>query len=343
VVARTHYLERRGLSPGESLERARSLFPKAHFIEQDQPFEEAVWEAVVQQINTITPFLCPAAHGLAFFTPHSFTEACELAGSLIGRVGLGPTRSVACLAAIRSAPGSVLQVRQDVIGQFLSSTNIETILRLGFEEGLIERLRLFGLTSLAHVKRLSKKHLELQFGMAGIRLYDLLHPDAKSRHVPLYSPPASISESFDLDGAPIEWLPTKHVVEQLCRRAIGRLGKKRCRRVSLQFKPGNGDPVAVRQRILKQPTASLEQIITAASFLFEQLAGCTQSVDEVVLTLGGLKNPSAHQAPLFFERPPVSDAVKNLEERFPGAVRRAVITNPDAPFPEDVIRLEPFV
>lgn len=343
IIARSHLLEQRGLVRGERLERARVLFPDTRFLEQDRPFEQAVWEGVVQYLNEVTPFLSPVEPGWAFFRAHSFSDTCELAVTLRARVGLGANCSIARLAALRAAPGSVLQVKQGAVNRFLASTEVEILAHLGFEESLTEGLRLFGLTSLASLKRLTQRHLKAQFGTDGVTLYELLHPSAESERIPLYSPPATITESFDLDGAPLEWLPINHLIEKLSRRAVKRLGSRLCRRITLQLNKGAAREHDIRQRILKKPTASLGEITRAASMLLEQLLGDASEADELTLSLSGLSNRRYRQTTLFFERAPLVDAVSNLEERFPGAIRRAIVVNPDAPFPEDAVRYEPFV
>jgi len=361
IIARSRLLDQRGLHIGEPLDRARTVFPSARFFKQDQPFEQAVWEGVIERINEITPFLVPVDHGWALFRPHSFSEACELSGSLLARVGLGPNRSVAKLSALRSASGSVLQIKQDAVDRFLASTKVEILAGLGFEDVLVERLLLFGLTTLASVKRLTRRHLDAQFGDAGIALHGLLHPDARSEQVPLYAPPPTISESFDLEDAPLEWLPTDHLLERLSRRATSRLGNRLCRRITLQLETPRNDGKSVAQRILKKPTANPGEVFRTSSFLLSQIVENTpaptaslrsfeaspgrqsgQVAHELILSLSGLQNPQLRQASLFFERPPIFDAVSNLDERFPGAIRRAMIVSPDAPFPEDAVRYIPF-
>src|SRR5210317_318093 len=67
IIARSRLLEQKGLTIGEPLDRARTRFPDARFFEQDQPFEQAVWEGVVQRINEVTPFLSPVEHVWTFF------------------------------------------------------------------------------------------------------------------------------------------------------------------------------------------------------------------------------------------------------------------------------------
>ena len=162
----------------------------------------------------------------------------------------------------------------------------------------------------------------------------------------MYVPPPTISESFDLEDAPLEWLPTNHLLDRLSQRASRRLGNRLCRRVTLQLETsrniGTNNGKNVGQRILKKPTANQGEIFRTASFLFGQLAESTPVADELTLSLGGLQNPRHRQSSLFFERPPLFDAVSNLDERFPGSIRRAMIVTPDAPFQEDAVRYIPF-
>jgi hypothetical protein len=102
------------------------------------------------------------------------------------------------------------------------------------------------------------------------------------------------------------------------------------------------DGVLAKQRILRKPSASVGEVIRAASALLKSLMQEVAGGTELSLTIGGLRNPHHQQASLFFERPPLSGAVSNLEERFPGSARRATVVNPDAPFPEDAVCYSPF-
>jgi hypothetical protein len=342
IVARSRLLGQRGLQTGEPLERARALFPDARFFEQDHPFERAVWEGVVHRVNEITPFLLIVEHGRLLFRPDAVEEARALADTLAVSIGLGPNRSIASLAALRSTPGSVLQIERDSVARFLSNTRVDVLLDMGFEDDLVERLHLFGLTSLVSLRPLSQKHLRAQFSSAGERLYNLLNPDERSAHVPLYIPPATITETFDMDGASLEWLPLNHLIEQLARRAVRRLGTKRlCRTVTVQLRHQSGF-VFIKQRVLRKPAANVGEVVRAASALLDLLMCEAAGGTELILTLGGFRNPHHRQASLFVERPPLSSAISNLEERFPGLAKRVTVVNPEAPFPEDAVRYSSF-
>jgi hypothetical protein len=344
IIARSRFLCQAGMLLGDPLDRARALFPEACFFDRDAPFEQAIWDGVLQRINEITPFLESLERGVAFFKPYDFSEARVLAGQLVVRVGLGPDKGIARIAAARSAPGSVLQVRDAAVARFLSRSSVAVLSELGFDENLPARLTLFGLTTLDKVRALTKRHLTVQFAAAGSALFDMLHPASGATHVPAYVPPATITESFRFDSGVCDFVHLSHLLDSMVRRAALRLGRSVCTRIALRLQFAESClPPAFGQRALKTPTADPGVVGRAANFL---LCGALTTPGEVVLieiTLAGLESARHPQASLFFERPPLKAAIQHLAERFPGAIRRAVLMRPGAPFPEDSVRLVPFV
>lgn len=342
IVARTTLLKRSGLSIGEPLERARAIFPKACFFEQDHPMEQAAWENVLQKIHETTPFLSPVGQGCVYFSPFNFEEACDLAGALVAGIGLGPNRLIARIAAIRSAAGSVLQIKHNAATRFLASTKTNVVLEAGFEPKLVDRLALFGLHSLADVQQLTRKHLDAQFGQSGVDLFDFLHPSKRAEQVPLYTPPPAITETYNLDGAPFEWLPLEYLIRKLSGQAAQRLGNRHCKRIMLELTCRTGETRRVKQRILKRATSNSREIQRAALALAKQLVDqSSPEMEALTLTLTSLRTAQQHQPSLFFERPLPFEAISSIEDRFPGSVRRAVLVNPDAPFHEDAVRFVP--
>lgn len=297
----------------------------------------------MQHINGVTPFLESIERGVAFFRPYDLSEACALAGQLIGRVGLGPNKSIARIAAARSAPGSVLQVRESAVSCFLSRTGIAVLSELGFEEDIAARLELFGLTDLESVRALTHRHLRVQFGPPGTALFDLLHPVSDAAHVPAYAPPATITEIFHFDSGSRDSAQLSRVVDWMVGRAALRLGRSSCTRIALWVQPVERERVPTfSQRALKGPTSDPGIIGRAAARLLQNVLRFPIEVASIELALGGLESRRHAQASLFFERPPLDTAIERLDERFPGALRRALIMRPDAPFPEDGIRFVAF-
>lgn len=343
VIARSRFLRQSGMLLGDPLERARAIFPEASFFDRDVPFEQAVWEGVLQRINETTPFLRSVERGVVFFRPYAFSETCVLAGQLVVRIGLGPDKSIARIAATRSAPGSVLQIRRGGVARFLSRTGVAVLSELGFDDEVPSRLELFGLTTLDKVRELTKQHLRVQFGLAGVRLFDLLHPTSGTAHIPVYAPPAAITETFHFDSSARDSIQLSQLLDWMVRRATLRLGRSNCTRLTLRLQPIESDLAPTfRQRVLKSPSSDPGVIGRAASYLLRSALNPSTEVASIELTLTGLESPRHTQASLFFERPPLDTAIERLDERFPGAIRRALLVRPDAPFPEDGVRFVPF-
>jgi len=171
----------------------------------------------------------------------------------------------------------------------------------------------------------------------------MLHPASEAARVPAYVPPATITESFRFDSGVCDFVHLSNLLASMARRAVLRLGRSVCTRIALrlQFAEYCLPPVC-RQRALKTPAADPGVVARAANFL---LRSALTSPDEVVfieLSLAGLESARYSQASLFFERPPLDAAIEHLDERFPGAIRRAVLLRPGAPFPEDSARFVPF-
>lgn len=342
VIARSRFLSQAGLSKGSSLARAQTLFPDALFFEQDPAFERAIWERVIQDLNATTPFLLPLTNGHVLFCPHSFSEICTLTESLRVRVGLAPDRSIAQLAAMKSAPGSVLKISPSGAARFLTSTGVCVLVELGYDVQLVDRLRLFGLNDLTAVGRLSAQQLDAQFGKPGLRLYSFLHPDKSSARIPLFSSPATISASIDLDPIPIESLRLEPLLHNLVERVSLELGLRRSRWMTLCLVTSMAQNGRLAQRIFREPLSATDQLYRAAGTLLPLVIREGEDLSCLKVSLGGLCNASVHQGSLFFERPTLHGVLENLDARFPGSARRAVITNPDAPFPEDAVQFLPF-
>jgi hypothetical protein len=330
---------------GDPVERARALFPEATFFSRDILLEQAAWEGVLHRINETTPFVEALECGVAFFRPHALAETSALAGQLVARIGLGPDKHVARIAAVRSAPGAVLHIREENLPRFFSQTSVAVLSSLGFDEDVPSRLALFGLTSLDKVSALTRRHLRVQFESAGEALFDLLHPASEASRVATYYPPAEVTETFALDFSTCDFVQLSSLVDWMARRVALRLGRLCCSRLALRLQSENTGCVQglSQQRALKTPTADPGVISRATQYLLRCALESPVDIVSVDLTLSGIQNPQHAQGTLFFDRPPLRAAIERLDERFPGALKRARLVHPDAPFPEDAVRFDPFM
>lgn len=220
VIAAGKAAVRRGIEPGVTAERAKTLFPEARIRLRDAHLEAAAWEEVLQALNGITPFMEDDGSPFAFFASDDGPAVRHLTNTLHAQTGVAPARSIARLAALRAATGNTLVISPKLVPKFLERFEVERLTELGFEEETTEMLQHFGYGTLGAVRRLSLRHLEVQFGDEGARLYDMLHPADEPR-VPLYREPRTIRVAYEFDDAcrePRELMPVlEHLVEQAAR------------------------------------------------------------------------------------------------------------------------------
>ena len=380
VIAAGRAAVRRGIEPGITAERAKTLFPEARIRLRDAHLEAAAWEELLQALNGITPFMEDDGSPFAFFASDDGPAVRHLTNTLHAQSGVAPARSIARLAALRAATGNTLVISPKLVGKFLERFEVERLTELDFEEETTELLRHFGYGTLGAVRRLSLRHLVAQFGDDGERLYNMLHPNDEPR-VPLYREPRTIRVAYEFDDAcrePCDLLPVLgHLVEQATRA----LRSEYCQRLRLSLTggcngaPANSSAVTTRGgapldhtgaplrhpgldpgsngagsdpgsntqacRILREPVGNARSILRAAEYLLGKILPGAAEVETIVLELGALRHVRSSQLPLFRSRPSVFTAVRAVHRRFPGAVCRAVV-QPDVLFSEDEMRFDPY-
>jgi protein ImuB len=344
VVAATRGARRRGVEPGLPLGRATALVPQARVRVRDRGLEAAAWEDVLQSLNARTPYLESPRPGEAYARPAAAPPADAarawdaLAEETGARVGLGPERATARLAAERAGANRVLAIDPASRGDFLERYDVARLAGLGFGEEILERMPLFGYRTLGRATALTRRQLEAQFGEDGARLHDLLHP-AGEPPVGLFQPPPTLTAEVEFDEPcrqPGELLPALDPLAEELTRELQRVA---ARRVTVRVEPVAGEPRSAT-RILFEAASDPRRIRAAARPLLMDLLGADVEVGRLSLELGALRPAVATQGGLFQERPSVYMAARGVHRRFPGAVRRAVVVY--AQFPEDRVQFQPF-
>lgn len=342
VVAATPGLRRIGVESGITAERVQALVPEVLIRLRDVSFEKAVWEEVLQVVNGYTPFLKSREIGFAFFQPpDNLRDTRALAASLQAQVGIAPHRSIALLASLKPAAGTLLQIDPEHVSSFLTQFSVEKLTELRFEETFLEQLRLFGYETLGQVRSLSLRHLKAQFGEDGERLHELLHPDESEGPIPIYHPSPTITSLYEFENPvtePVDLLPA---LEFLMERASARLGDQRCQRIKVSFQGHLPSENRFACRVLPEPIHASGRLMHTARTLVKQLLHAPARVETLVLELSALRRPQAEQASLFARRPDLHHAVEAVHRRFPGAIKRAVLY-PGAVFPEERVQYEAF-
>jgi hypothetical protein len=97
------------------------------------------------------------------------------------------------------------------------------------------------------------------------------------------------------------------------------------------------------RRLLKEDVTTERTLEGAACLALEAVLPRAQAVSAVELQLGALTTPQAVQSELFEPaRPPVEKALRAVEHRYPGLMRRVVLLDRYAYLPEDAYRFEPL-
>ena len=339
VVARTRSRHLRGVNLGDTADRARRLCPEAVIRVRDVQLERTCWEAVLREINVVTPFIEASEPPFVNFSECSFPDACSLAIRLSAQVGAGKYRSVARLAALRSVNGHVLQVHTRRWVPFLRRFDVDRLEELGFSDDMLEQLRLFGYSTLDGTRRLNARQMEAQFGEEGQRLYEMLHPEKEDR-IPLYVPPPAIERWYAFDD-PVAAQPVmlEPVLGKLIDQAAEGLGVYRSQRIRLGVHAEGALEPRWAERILSSPQRAPGTLFRLSISMMEGLLEPSMEVDRLGIRLESLRPPSARQSALFDERPAVLGAVRTVHRRYPGFIRRAVV-HEHALFEEDEMALE---
>lgn len=362
VVGASRGSRLQGVEPGQTEYRARVLAADARPVARDPALEDARWLNTLDRLHRITPRIDAAAPGLAYFEPID-ADALRAFSRAVGQpVGIATTRSLARLAAhaltqrsptagstreppkkparpeppispLNSPSGRILCIRPEAERTFLARTSIEVLPDLGYSEDVAERLHLFGYSTLADTQSLTRRHLDAQFGDVGTRLYRFLHADPE--RVTYYAPPDILEAEAVMERPVREPGPVNAAIQQCAEDLEERLGRRACRRLTLEL--DTGDDTLVRSRALLEPRRSARVLRQDAEALLRPLLGAY--VHTLRLKAGSLREPGGSQADLFFQKPGLEHAIRAVQARFPGALLR-VTRERDAVFEDERFRYD---
>jgi hypothetical protein len=292
--------------------------------------EAAAWQRVETRLNRATPYVETDQPGRAFVRPHEIPALARAVDDLGARAALAPTRSVAHLAAEKALPGELLQIQSDHVPSFLRRLPVHALTAAGISDEITEQLALFGYDTVHAVRALSKRHLTAQFGDDGTRLYAFLQEEAPP--VAAYIPPPAIEEQHAFEHDQTEPGAVEAALASLLNDAAERLDGRTTRRLTVHLQDRElHDRTAART--LREPRSG-NDLASLAVTLLRTLVHDAMRVSAVGVRLSALATPTGRQGRLFHQRPGVRKAVDAVEQRYPGAVRRA-ITHAAAIFDED--------
>lgn len=325
-----------GVVAGMAATRAQSLFPSACLALRDVARERRYSEKVAAALYKCTPRIAVATPDRLFAADVSTAELRPFVYAQGLKAGVGATRNEALLVALRAASGYLLAPDVRAEADFWSRYPAGLLASL-FGRDIMERLDLLGFSTLAALRRLTLRHLRVQFGSEGERLYRLLHPPLYEPPIPLFRPPACIAASCDFD----ETIPTREAlapaVQLLLGHALAQLGERRFRRLTLEAAT-RADRHAVPV-LLRAPSAGGPYVWRVLSDLLPRVAPVPHDVTRLTLSLEELGAPEGTQGALFKCNALALRAVRQVHLRYPGAMLTAC-TVPHALLPEERTRFE---
>jgi len=329
VVGRSSTPQKEGVELGMNVRRARSLCPEASTHVRDPALEEAVWDQALREINRISPRIESDTPGLAWFEP---IEDSALRAWLQNRpfqCGVGRCRSVARLAAWKAAPGRLLCIPEEHEDNFLGHIPTEALQEIGCGGELVERLTLFGYSSVGACRTLSKHHLGAQFGAEGERLAAFLARE--SERVSYYTPPPSMGQTREFEHPVEEPGPLKTAIAEVSDAIADRLQGAAFQRATLSLKGRDEDETTSR---VVEPRTEAGELKRVGFALLDVLLSDALCVQVLCLSVGGLHTLDQEQGTLFRNPPERRRAIAAAERRHPGALLR-VTRDPEAVFEEE--------
>jgi len=245
------------------------------------------------------------------------------------------TQTLALLAAVIAEPGKTMTVPRDGAAQFLATWNTSNLRVLEYSDELVERLRLFGLSTMAHVQHLTRRHLHAQFGTEGHTLHDLLHSVPDRTELPVYSPPPSVVALGRFDDPEREPAALLPVMAMMVEEAWTELAGRHATTIEVQMLDRADNVIVRSSRILAGKVQwSSTFLMTAARTLLQDLLDTDRWCSGLRLKLMGLLQPPAMQATMFRPRPCIDDVIPLVLRRYPHGLRRIVRVDADAYLPE---------
>src|SRR5918994_3907763 len=183
-----------GVEEGQRLSEAMGRCSSLVVLDARLARYEARDAAMLDALERVVPGVEPAGLGTAYVDltglARSYRSPTALHAALLGcapselrpRLGVGPTKFVARLAALRGRVGDIGNVRvvdEADVAAFVAPVPVDA---LPVETEVIRRLRLVGITTVGELAALPRRALVAQFGTEGTRLVALLDGGAEPVH-----------------------------------------------------------------------------------------------------------------------------------------------------------------
>lgn len=352
-----------GVQRGMAVREAAELVPSATFLPPDPGGNADMLERAFDLLERFAESVETNGREGAWFLPAGLpahplpsrgVEERRLGATIVdgmaatlgldSRVGIGPGKLVARVAAERAAPGAVDSIATGDAAAYLASLPI-TLLPLLPRS--VERLKLLGIATIGAFARLPADTLPRRFGPEASLAWRIAHGDDVAPLVPRQRPEAwSMRQTFD---PPIE---DRELLLSTARALLDRLSRplqdqRRAFR-SLWITIGLEDGRVVNQHAnLRAPTNDPRQCLSLLRGMVEALV-LERSAAQVTVRIEAIEREPAVQGELFDRagierRERVIRAFSEIARRYRGRVRRIVPgDNPTSLFLDRRLLLLPY-
>lgn len=349
VLDCTSMAARYNIRPGLPLREATALCPSLIVVEERPARTARAAEALIEALGTVSPLVEAAAPGEVYADLRGLdglyprrdllTHAILVAAPAIlrPRLGLADTRFTAAIAARAAAPGEARAVEPAEAAGFLA---VQPASWLPLGTAVLERLRLFGITTIGGLAALPAHAVQAQFGTPGWRAWLAARGEDPTPLRPRPFEAERVIEVAQHEPPLIGREAVTLTVEQLLGRALRqpRALRRFVRSVRVRATT-EGDQLWERTQVLREPTGDPDRIWHAVRPLLEY-AEYPGPIATLELELGGLTAESGRQSSLLDaervrRRDQMDEMVRHLKLRYGlSPVARMVEVEPWSRIPE---------
>lgn len=337
-----------GVLPGMALDQALSRNPEAVLTEADIPAAEALFEEVLAALEKVVPDVEPQGLGTAYAGVHGLerlygddgsvvqviSRAVRQVGELDLRIGIGPSKWLAYVAAVHSKPGTAYRLTGSS-SRFLESLPATT---LPVDPRTIARMEEFGLTRLGHISPMPRGAVHAQFGADGALAWDLANGIDNSPLIPRRVV-ETVTEYMEFSDPTVNLLSIVAGIESLLARAFSRplLNNRHARRCALQAQVFEAVPWTL-EVAFKEPAGSKSEALLAVKAKLDTVT-VPGPLEDLRVTLIGLTGEPSRQESMWLDVRRQNDlwqAIAQLEERIgePPPIYRVQKMKADSKVPE---------
>lgn len=343
---------------GMPAQRAQELWPHAPLLVRQPSLEDAAWDAIVEQVFALTPYLF--VHNRRITAELSGVPA-EFVAYFNARCGIASSPTMSLLAALSAEPcADPVVVAAGKEASFLESLPVSALLELpelDVDVRMVEKLQLFGLGTVGRLRMLTAAQLKAQFGQGGVPVHALLSslgkglPDGvrgqESALKSMYELPPTITATERFTDGVQEPALLALAAGGLCNKVTKALlhGPWKTSRIDVSLLDKSDVPVKTASRILRAPTCDARFLATQVQAMLEGLVQRGMWSWSVHLKLASLSRPVPHQLSLNSKtlmgrgyQETLAQAASALQgamvKRFPGATKRVDVVDPWAYTPD---------